>query len=176
MGLPQPLTRRRVCPPPPSSGRKGILAGERGVGRVPIPTKGHTVWYSLYIRTFSISLTNTLYWSKESFLSLIGTRDTRNRDREKSSGQTHLFTIWTLRDMDRTSGQAQVKLRLFYHCIVRLMCVCVGGLGRSLHPCPPPPQPHYQLTRSCPVKTTLPSSPRSSLNKVYVQCVHSATK
>jgi hypothetical protein len=28
----------------------GILAGERGVGRVPIPTRGHTLWYSLYIR------------------------------------------------------------------------------------------------------------------------------
>jgi hypothetical protein len=40
LGLPQPLTRRRVCPPV-----------ERGVGRVPIPTRGQTLWYSLYIRT-----------------------------------------------------------------------------------------------------------------------------
>ncbi len=38
-------------PPPPGSGGKGTLAGERGVGKVPIPTRGHTLWYSLYIRT-----------------------------------------------------------------------------------------------------------------------------
>jgi hypothetical protein len=50
LGLPQPLTRRRVCPPPGSGGR-GTVAGERGVGRVPIPTWGQTLWYSLHIRT-----------------------------------------------------------------------------------------------------------------------------
>jgi hypothetical protein len=32
LGLPQPLTRRRVCPPPFGSGGRGILSGERGVG------------------------------------------------------------------------------------------------------------------------------------------------
>ncbi len=40
--------------PSPGSGGRGTLAGERGVGRVPIPTRGQTVrtlWYSLYIRT-----------------------------------------------------------------------------------------------------------------------------
>jgi hypothetical protein len=35
LGLPQPLTRTRVCPPPLHRGR-GTLAGERGV---PIPTR-----------------------------------------------------------------------------------------------------------------------------------------
>jgi hypothetical protein len=55
LGLAQPLTRRRVCPPPPpGSGGSGTLAGERGVGRVPIPTRGHTLWYSLSIRTLCI--------------------------------------------------------------------------------------------------------------------------
>ncbi len=51
LGLPQPLTRRRVCPTLPSPGFWGraSLAGERGVGRVPISTRGHTLWYSLYI-------------------------------------------------------------------------------------------------------------------------------
>jgi hypothetical protein len=46
LGLPQPLTRRLVCPAPldPGSGGTGTLAGERGVGRVPIPTRGHTLW------------------------------------------------------------------------------------------------------------------------------------
>jgi hypothetical protein len=51
-GLPQPLTRRRVCPPPPGSGGRGTFAGERGVetwkSPNPIPTRGHTLWYSLY--------------------------------------------------------------------------------------------------------------------------------
>jgi hypothetical protein len=50
LGLTPPLTRRRVCPPPGFGGR-GTLTGERGVGRVPIPTRGHTLWFSLYIRT-----------------------------------------------------------------------------------------------------------------------------
>ncbi len=37
-----------VPPPPPpfGSGRRGTLAGERGVGRVPIPTRGHSLWCS----------------------------------------------------------------------------------------------------------------------------------
>jgi hypothetical protein len=29
-----------VCPLPPVSGGRGTLAGEKGVGRVPIPTRG----------------------------------------------------------------------------------------------------------------------------------------
>ncbi len=37
---PQPPTRRLVCPLPPVSGGRGTLAGEKGVGRVPIPTRG----------------------------------------------------------------------------------------------------------------------------------------
>ncbi len=52
MGLPQPLTRRASVPPPPGSGGKGTLAGERGVGRVPIPTRGHTLWHSFHIYTY----------------------------------------------------------------------------------------------------------------------------
>jgi hypothetical protein len=49
LGLPQPLTRRRVCPPPCGSGGRNTLAGKRGDGRIPIPTRGHTLWYSIYI-------------------------------------------------------------------------------------------------------------------------------
>jgi hypothetical protein len=43
LGLPQPLTRRRVCPPPlvPGGGAHA-LAGERGGGSVPIHTRRHT--------------------------------------------------------------------------------------------------------------------------------------
>jgi hypothetical protein len=33
---------------PPRFWGRVILAGERGIGRVPIPTRGHTLWYSLY--------------------------------------------------------------------------------------------------------------------------------
>jgi len=51
LGLPQPLTWRRLCPPPFGSGGRGTLAGERGGGRVPIPTRGHTLWYSIYVCT-----------------------------------------------------------------------------------------------------------------------------
>jgi hypothetical protein len=39
---PKALTRRQVCPPFGSGGR-GTVAGERGGGRVPIPTREHTV-------------------------------------------------------------------------------------------------------------------------------------
>jgi hypothetical protein len=35
----------------PVLGERGTLAGERGVGKVPIPTRVHTLWYSLYIRS-----------------------------------------------------------------------------------------------------------------------------
>jgi hypothetical protein len=51
LGLPYPLSRRRVCPPALWSGGRGTLAGERGGGRVPIPTRGHALWCSLYIST-----------------------------------------------------------------------------------------------------------------------------
>ncbi len=45
LGLPQPLTRRQVCPPHPLvPGGGGTLAGGRGGGRVPIPTRGLTLF------------------------------------------------------------------------------------------------------------------------------------
>jgi hypothetical protein len=49
---PQPLIRKRVCPPLPppfGSGGRGTLADERGGGRVSISTREHTLWYSLYM-------------------------------------------------------------------------------------------------------------------------------
>ncbi len=48
---PNPLPAGECAHPPPprGSGGRGTLAGERGVGRVPIPTRGHKLWYSLYI-------------------------------------------------------------------------------------------------------------------------------
>jgi hypothetical protein len=58
LGLPQPLTRRRVCPvcPPFGSGGRGTLAGERGGGRVPIPTRENKLWYSMYSTYISYML------------------------------------------------------------------------------------------------------------------------
>jgi len=50
LGLPQLLTRRQVCPPAPSSGERVTLAGKRGVGRVPIPTKEHCGTLYIYVR------------------------------------------------------------------------------------------------------------------------------
>jgi hypothetical protein len=51
---PTPHPQASVPPFPPGSGGRGTLAGGRGVGRVPIPTRGQTLWYSLYIRTLCI--------------------------------------------------------------------------------------------------------------------------
>ncbi len=56
LGLPQPLTRRRVCPPHLWFGGRVTLAGERGGGRVPVPTRGYTLWYSVNIRTLCCRL------------------------------------------------------------------------------------------------------------------------
>jgi hypothetical protein len=48
-------------PPPPhpqasGSGGRGTIAGERGGGRVPVPARGHSPWYSVYISTLCIKL------------------------------------------------------------------------------------------------------------------------
>jgi hypothetical protein len=55
------------------------------------------------------------YWlEKVSSHSLVLTRGTRKRVTEKSSGQTHLFNIWTKRTIDRTSGQAEPIAQSFF--------------------------------------------------------------
>jgi hypothetical protein len=48
LGLPQPLTRRRLCLPPVLGGGAHSLA--RGLGESQF-RRGHTLWYSLYIST-----------------------------------------------------------------------------------------------------------------------------
>ncbi len=47
---PNPLPASE-CGPPPALGGGAHSLAERGVGRVPIPTRGHTLWYSLYLHT-----------------------------------------------------------------------------------------------------------------------------
>jgi hypothetical protein len=53
LGLPQPLTRRRVRhPPPPVLGGGapgGTLACEKGVGRFPVPTRGQCLTHYIYV-------------------------------------------------------------------------------------------------------------------------------
>jgi hypothetical protein len=46
---PNPSPAGECAHPPFGSGGRGTLAGERGGGRFPIPTRGHTLWYSSYI-------------------------------------------------------------------------------------------------------------------------------
>jgi len=56
----------------------------------------------------------TAIGQKSSSHSLVFTRDTRNKDRERNLGQAHLCLIfWTIGTMEWTSGQRQVKQSLF---------------------------------------------------------------
>jgi hypothetical protein len=49
IGTPPTPHPQASAPPPFGPGGRGTLAGERRGGRVPIPTRGHTLWYSVYI-------------------------------------------------------------------------------------------------------------------------------
>jgi hypothetical protein len=44
----------RLRPPPFGSGGSGTFDGERGGGRFPIATRGHTLWYSVYLRVCTL--------------------------------------------------------------------------------------------------------------------------
>ncbi len=55
---PTPHPQASVLPPLWFWG-EGTLAGERGGGKVPIPTWGHTLWYSAYTATDGGSRNNT---------------------------------------------------------------------------------------------------------------------
>ncbi len=58
LGLPQPLTRRRVCPPPPGSGGRGTHSGKSGVVSVPILTT-----YTVVLFTYIYVLWGFEVWS-----------------------------------------------------------------------------------------------------------------
>ncbi len=51
LGLSQPLSRQRVFPSPQKQGGGGTLACGWGVGGSPNSNEGHTLWYSLHVRT-----------------------------------------------------------------------------------------------------------------------------
>jgi hypothetical protein len=55
---PTPHPQASVTPPAPLVPGVGAhaLAGERGGGRVPIPARGQTLWYSVYICTLWVGI------------------------------------------------------------------------------------------------------------------------
>ncbi len=57
LGLSQPLSRQRVFPSPQKQVGGGTLACGWGVGGSPNSDEGHTLWYSLYVRTLWIRIT-----------------------------------------------------------------------------------------------------------------------
>jgi hypothetical protein len=54
LGLPQPLTHRRVCPPAFWFRGEGHTCWRERGWSVPIPTRGHTLWYSLYVHMYFV--------------------------------------------------------------------------------------------------------------------------
>jgi hypothetical protein len=70
MGLSQPLSHQRVFPSPQKQGGGGTLACGWGVGGSPNSDEGHTLWYSLYVRT----LWQIRYITKEYWIGWRGTR------------------------------------------------------------------------------------------------------
>jgi hypothetical protein len=60
LGLSQPLSRQRVFPSPQKQGGGGTLACGWGVGGSPNSDEGHTLWYSLYVRTLCVALNKSI--------------------------------------------------------------------------------------------------------------------
>ncbi len=58
LGLSQPLSCQRVFPSPQKQGGGGTLACGWGVGGSPNSDEGHTLWYSLYVRTLCLPPTH----------------------------------------------------------------------------------------------------------------------
>jgi hypothetical protein len=51
---PNPFLASECSPPPQKQGGGGTLAGGWGVGGSPNSDEGHTLWYSLYVRTLCV--------------------------------------------------------------------------------------------------------------------------
>ncbi len=75
-------------PPPPGSEGKGTLAGERGGGRVPIPTRGHTQWYSIHIYTYFVGLIK--FWKQGEGMCALSNNPARHAD---CGGDGQLYTF-----------------------------------------------------------------------------------
>jgi hypothetical protein len=59
---PTPYPAGECAPPPFGSGGRGTLAGERG--RVPIPTRGHALWYAMYFVVIRIFTAQGTVWGE----------------------------------------------------------------------------------------------------------------
>ncbi len=142
LGLPQPLTRSRVCPP--GSGGRGTLAGERGLGRVPITTRGHTLWFSLYVHTLWVARTGfcneamgTIEYIWEGFFLGWSLRSGTREYFPAVAGLASLVQEYIL----CTGGAYYVS----YSCLLISNMFCNGGRGPSrankflYAPAPPPP-------------------------------------
>ncbi len=77
---------------------------------------------------------NAIGQKKAPFHSLAITRDTHNEDSENSSDQAHLFNIWTIGAMDRTSAQRQVKLSWLHLNSFKFQSLCMCILPEVLSP------------------------------------------
>jgi hypothetical protein len=72
LGLPQPLTRRRVCPPPSGSGGRGTLAGKRGVGGESQFRRGtYTVVFFIYMYFVVLTIVDARKMIYSSFRELL---------------------------------------------------------------------------------------------------------
>jgi hypothetical protein len=100
------------------------------------------------------------------------TRATRKKDREKSSDKTHLFNIWTIGAMDRTSGQPKVKMSEIFSPFMRMHLTRDPSTWALTSGCPPPfslillyVSQHRSLTSISQKKTSSNSFTRDSSNR-----------
>jgi hypothetical protein len=111
---PQPPTRRLMCPLPPVSGGRGTLAGEKGVGRVPIPTRGiHCGTLNMYVlcdSCYTLSVTRWLLIFSRPRKRVNGTRFNSRYTRLLNSKKTQMFHF-------SLSFQRNEEKKLSYYCI-----------------------------------------------------------
>ncbi len=113
--------------------------------------------------SFSPVYHNTDSWMvlvrKKLSLNSLTIRETHNRDRKKSSGQTILFNIWTIWAMDRGSAQPQVNLSL----------LCSNSL--KLHPLYVLTGSHKRRYTICYNMLTYPKVAKCQVLPIKVKCV-----
>ncbi len=70
IGTPPTPSQQASAPSPLGSGGRGTLAGERGGGRVPIPARGHTLWYSICICVYVLCVKYCTLYKRRKLLLL----------------------------------------------------------------------------------------------------------
>jgi hypothetical protein len=102
--------------PQPLVPRMGTLAGERKGGRVPILTRGHTLWYSFYICTLC---------AHALFLSFL---DTRQADETLGVTVTHTLSHqYTQGDEDSSESEGRAELVTRTKCVTFLYYYLYGN-------------------------------------------------